>query len=87
MEMTAALVREQGVVFAVVLVQPHVLNSQTQSNDLFQSLRTIRDFQQIPIAFAAQSGNRVLYRGRNDIVNFLKSVPFTALPWRKYRIS
>lgn len=87
MTLTAALVKEQGVVFAVVLAQPHVVNSPSQSTDMLQALRTVRDFQHIPIVLAAQSGSQVLYRGRDDIVRFLQSVPFLSLPWHEYFIS
>ena len=87
MELTAALVKEQGVVFGVVLVKPYIVDSQVESRDMFSSLRGIRDFQHIPVVLAAQRGSRVIYRGRDDIVKFLQRVPFSALPWRKYNIS
>ncbi len=87
MEITAALVKEQGITFAVVLVKPHVVNSPSESGDLIQQLYTIRDFHNIPVTLAAQSGGRALYRGRNDIVNFLKRFPLSALPWKTYRLS
>ena len=87
MELTAALVKEQGVVFGVVLVKPYVVDSQAESNNMLRSLRGIRDFQHIPVVLAAQRDTRVLYRGRDDIVRFLQNVPVAALPWQKYIVS
>ena len=86
MDITAAFVKEQSVTFAVVMVKPYVVNSVGQAQDFMRSLRSIRDFQYIPLVLAAQNGGQIQYRGRDDIVRFLSNVPFSALPWATYRI-
>ena len=58
MDITAAFVKEQSVTFAVVMVKPYVVNSVGQAQDFMRSLRSIRDFQYIPLVLAAQMEGR-----------------------------
>jgi hypothetical protein len=86
MRFQAALIKEQGVTFAVVAVKSHVLSSSSQADDL------IRDFQKqafpgTPVVLAAEIGSTVKYYGRPDIVRFLRNYPLSALPWRWYTLN
>lgn len=83
MSFDAALVKEQGVTFAVVVVKPHVLDSsyREETRNSFK-----RYFPGVPIVLMCQNARGIpTYHGRNDIVKFLASVPFQAIPWKRYQ--
>ena len=84
MQFEGALIREQGVEFAVVVVKRFVLSSPTQSN------QTTKRFQLAfsrPVVLMAQDSRGIPeYRGRRDLVNFLASVPMSAIPWKRFTI-
>jgi hypothetical protein len=84
MKFQGAVIKEQCVTFAVVVVKKHILDSPVQSNDTISSFR--RFFPGLPITLMAQDSRGVaLYRGeRQDIVKFLASVPLRAIPWKEY---
>lgn len=85
MRFQAALTKEQGVTFAVVVVQRHVLNPGTRDSAQasFQPA-----FPGVPIVLMAQDGQGVpTYYGRPDLVRFLRNVPVEALPWREWSIA
>ena len=86
MKFQGALVKEQGVVFGIIIVQPHVLNNLAEAS----STRKIgvRTFGPVPIILMAQNSRGVpTYLGRKDIVNFLANVPVQAIPWREYTLA
>ncbi|GIN37826.1 hypothetical protein [Heyndrickxia oleronia] len=83
--MDYALVKEQGVTFAVVVVKSHVLNSPTRE----ETRNSYRQFFPvgIPIILMAQNSRGVpTYHGKSDIVNFLSSIDHRRLPWRRKNI-
>lgn len=84
MKLQGAVIKEQGVTFAVVVVKKHILDSTAQSQDAIMAFR--RYFPGLPITLMAQdSRGRASYRGeRQDIVKFLASVPLHAIPWKEY---
>lgn len=85
MNFEGAVIREQGISFAVVVVKPYVIqNSST-------ACETIRNFQPvfpgIPVVLMAQDARGVpTYYGRQDIARFMASVPIDAVPWRRYTV-
>ena len=86
MNFQGALIKEQGVVFGIIVVPPHVLNNSAEAS----SVRGIgvRTFGPVPIILMAQNSRGVpTYLGRKDIVNFLANVPVHAIPWRKYTLT
>jgi hypothetical protein len=86
MKLTAAVVKEQGVTFAVVVVKRHVLDSPTQRSDAQRSFAPL--FPGAPVVLMVQDHRGVpTYWGRRDIVKFLGNVPMEALPWREYRLN
>ncbi len=86
MHFQGAVLREQGVDFAIVIVKQHVVNSPTQANDAIGSFRPV--FPGMPIVLMAQDGSgQPTYYGRPDIARFLSSVPLHAIPWREYTIN
>jgi hypothetical protein len=86
MSIEGAVVREQGVTFAIAIVKPHVLNATSQANEAIGSFRRI--FPGVPVVLMAQdTSGRPTYYGRRDIVDFLANVPLTAIPWKRYELN
>src|SRR4051812_22385423 len=75
MQFEGAVINEQGVTFAIVIVNPHVLNNQTEAEGLIASFQR-QAFGGVPVVLMAQNGSGTpQYYGRRDIVNFLARVP------------
>lgn len=86
MKFQGAVIKEQGVTFAVVIVKQHVVNNKAKANETIQSFRPV--FGAIPIVLLAQNSRGIpKYYGRKDIVRFLSQVPLSAIPWKEYTIS
>lgn len=85
MQFDGALVKEQGVTFAIVIVKGHVLQSSNRED-------VRRDFARffplgIPIILMAQnSSGTPRYHGRKDIVNFLANINHARIPWKRYSV-
>lgn len=85
MRIQGALIREQGVEFAVVIVKQHVLSNS------FEADRAIRAFQPafpgVPVVLMAQDHRGVpTYYGRPDLSKFMANVPMDCVPWAKFTI-
>lgn len=87
MTIDAALVREQGVEFAVVTVRRGVLD-QGSSERAAVAAEFSQAFGRVPVVLMAQDHKGVpIYWGRRDLVRFLSDVPFELLPWATYSIN
>ena len=85
MTFEGALVKEQGVKFAIVIVKQHVINSRHTANNAILSFQPT--FPGVPVILMAQDFRGTpTYYGQRDVVNFLKNVPMQNIPWRKFRI-
>lgn len=83
MKIQGAVLKEQGVTFAVAIVKPHVLNSRIEANRLIGVLEPV--FGGVPVVLMAQNARGVpTYFGRRDIVRFLTTVPLGAIPWKEF---
>lgn len=83
MQFQGAVIREQGVKFAVVIVKRHVVDSQSEAQSAIRSFQPL--FPGLPIVLMAQdSSGRPTYYGRRDISQFMASVPLSAVPWKQY---
>ena len=85
MQFQGAVVKEQGVTFAVVIVKRTIINNR------FEADNAIRNFQPLfpgtPIVLMAQNHRgKPTYYGRQDLSRFLARVPLQAIPWRKYTV-
>lgn len=80
---TAALVREQGVTFAVIMAKDHVLNSQTESDNL---IRTMAVSMRCPLIVLMGESNRRLRGNRRDVVQFVANLHPARLPWKKWTV-
>jgi len=86
MTFEGAVVREQNVTFAVVVVKQHVVDNTTEANRAIGSFGPA--FPGLPVVLMGQDGfGRPKYYGRRDIVNFLTRVPLRAIPWRRYELN
>lgn len=84
MTFEGAVIKEQGVTFAVVIVKPHVLNS-TDRENVRNSFAPV--FPGVPIILMAQdSRGTPTYHGKKDIAQFLANVHISQIPWKKYTI-
>ncbi len=85
MQFTGAVIREQGVTFAVVLVKSQVVSNSAQANKVIAEFSpTFR----MPVVLMAQDiRGRPTYYGRQDIARFLSNVPVHAIPWKHYDIN
>lgn len=82
MQLQAAVIREQGQTFAVVLVKPHVMDSTHQANEAQANFTSF--FPEMPVALAAQSSRGMRYYGRCDMSRFLASISANRIPWHTY---
>jgi len=83
MQFDGALLKEQGVSFAVVIVKPHVLSSSIECNNARRGFSPV--FPGVPIILMAQNTRGVpTYQGRPDIVRFLSKVSPSRIPWKRY---
>lgn len=82
-KLTAALVREQGVTFAVALMKDHVLNSSSLSSE---QMRTLQTRLRCPNIVLMGESNKKLRGNRRDVVNFVASIHPSRLPWKDYPV-
>lgn len=85
MKFQGAVVKEQGVTFAVVVVKKFVIQSQLEFQKTTQSFSSC--FPGVPIVCMAQDSRGATYRGRKDIVSFLKNIHVSQIPWKEYTFS
>ena len=85
MKFQGAVIREQGVTFAVVVVKPHVLSSHSESESTARSFMSV--FPGMPVVLMAQDGNGIpTYFGRKDIAKFLANIHISQIPWKEYTV-
>lgn len=85
MTIEGAVIREQGITFAVVVVKPHVLSIPSEAEDMIESLRPV--FDGVPVVLMAQDGRgRPTYYGRRDIARFMANVHPSRVPWKRFTV-
>jgi hypothetical protein len=83
MKVQGAVIKEQGVAFAIVVVKRSVFNSKKNCEDAQESFSSL--FPGMPIVLMAQNvRGRPKYWGRKDIVNFLANIRISQIPWKEY---
>lgn len=73
-----ALIREQGVNFAVAAVQDYVISNRHQADKVVSAL-SLRLGQPVVLIGASRHGTY----GRRDIVSFLQNIHPSRMPWRR----
>ncbi len=80
-----AVVNEQGLTFGIAVVRRSVLDNPTARNQAIAEFSAV--FGGIPTVLMAQDNQGTpTYYGRQDIVDFLASVPMEAIPWQHYSL-
>jgi len=86
MTFEGAIVQEQGVTFAIVIVKRHVVANNSAAAEAIRSFQPA--FPGMPVVLMAQdSRGTPTYYGRRDIARFLSKVPLSAIPWRKFTLN
>ncbi len=85
MTFQGAVIREQGVTFAVVIVKKHVIDSSFEAGRAIVAFQPV--FPGVPVVLMAQDHQGTpTYYGRQDIARFLADVPLEAIPWKEYTV-
>lgn len=86
MTIEGAVIREQGVEFAIVIVKQYVLNNRLEADETIAEFQPV--FGGLPVVLMAQDGRgRPTYYGRPDIARFLANVPVSRIPWHRYTVN
>lgn len=86
MQFEGAVIREQGVTFAVVVVKRWTLEDRSQAVEAIRQFGPV--FGGVPVVLMAQDARGVpTYYGRRDLSRFLANVPVQAIPWKKYTLT
>ena len=86
MKFQGAVIREQGVTFAVVIVKKHVLDNPNAAQKAIQTFGSV--FSGFPVTLMAQDyQGHPSYYGRRDIAKFMANVPLSAISWREYTLN
>jgi hypothetical protein len=81
-----ALIREQGVSFAVVIVRQQVLQNRVEADHTITAFQPA--FAGIPILLMAQDAwGEPSYYGRSDLSRFMATVPLSAVRWRRFTVN
>ena len=85
MAFEGAVIREQGVTFAIAVVQRSVLDNAARRDRALQEFHSV--FGGIPVVLMAQDAHGVpTWYGRRDLTAFLSNVPLEAIPWQRYSV-
>jgi hypothetical protein len=80
-----AVVKEQGVTFAIAVVKRGTLSNISFRDDTLVQFSEF--FGNIPTVLMEQDMYGVpKYYGRKDIVNFLSNIDLQRIPWKRYTI-
>jgi len=83
MKIKGAIIKEQGVKFAIIETTTATLKSQTEMNTIKQKFSPL--FGDIPMTFMAKNARGIpVFVGRKDIVDFLSNNDMNKIPWRKF---
>ena len=85
MKIQGAVIIEQGVTFAIVVVNRIVTNYTSRAVRVRAHLSQY--FPNMPIILMSQDNDGTPhYYGRKDIVAFLRSIRLDQIPWKEYNI-
>ena len=85
MKIQGAVIIEQGVTFAIVVVKQIVTNYTSRIIRTRQKLQAF--FPNMPIILMSQDKDGTPhYYGRRDIVEFLKTIRLDQIPWKEFHI-
>ena len=82
--LTAAVVREQGVTFAVAIMQDWVLTNPQEAD---RQIPAVAHALGCPLVVLMGERNGQLRGNRRDVVDFVASIDPARLPWCDYRLA
>jgi hypothetical protein len=86
MRFQGAVIKEQRITFAVVIVKKNLIDNKFEADRAVLSFQNV--FPGIPVVLMVQDSRRVpTYYGRKDIARFMANVPLSAVPWKEYSIN
>lgn len=86
MKFQGAVIKEQGVRFALVVVKSHVVQNRNEADKAIEAFGPV--FPGISIILMAQdSRGTPTYYGREDISRYMANVPLDAVPWKEYTLN
>lgn len=86
MTFQGAVIKEQGITFAIVIVKKSIVDNRSEADRAIVTFQPY--FPGIPVILMAQDYRGVpTFYGRKDIAKFLASVPIQAIPWKEYTIN
>jgi hypothetical protein len=87
MTFQGAVITEQGVTFAIVIVRKHIVDNSIESDRLINAFQQ-SVFTGLPVVLMAQDFQGIpTYYGRQDISQFMASVPIEAVTWKEYTVN
>lgn len=85
MQFEGAIIREQGITFAVVVVKKYVVDNVSQAQSAIRNFSPA--FPGMPVVLMGQdSGGRATFFGRPDIAKFLSGISLHRIPWKRFTI-
>jgi hypothetical protein len=85
MQFEGAVISEQGVTFAVIVVKKYVVENTAQARAAISNFSPA--FPGVPIVLMGQDNlGRATFFGRKDIARFLSGISPNRIPWRRYTI-
>jgi len=85
MRFEGAVIREQGITFAIAVVKRSILDNQFEASRVAHNFAPA--FPGMPIVLMAQNHRGLpTYFGRPDITRFLSRIPISAIPWREFTL-
>ncbi|MFY9309627.1 MAG: hypothetical protein WAQ28_11325 [Bacteroidia bacterium] len=85
MQFDGAVIKERGVNFAIVVVNPSTLDYSTHREETREAFS--RHFPGIPVVLMAQNSQGIpTYSGRTDIVNLLANIDFSKILFKTYTV-
>lgn len=86
MRIQGAVIEEQGVTFAIVVIKKHVVDNTFSADEAIDNFSHL--FPGLPLVLAAQDySGRFTYYGRSNITRFLASIDARRIPWQEYMVS
>lgn len=85
MNLDGAVISEQGVTFAIVVVRRGVIGNAAERDQSLGHFQTF--FGGIPVVLMEQdSEGTPTWYGRPDLTRFLQNVAVGAIPWKRYTV-
>jgi len=75
----------EGTTFAVVIVKPDVLSNSHEANSIIAAIEKVLDGKPV-VLMAQDSAGSPSYYGRDDITDFMATVPVDSIPWQKFSL-